>query len=671
MRIGRPSGLMLSFTAFYMRARARTFYAAIEQTKSDQEEKLMFKGLFFFIKQGWKYDKRYILWRVLYQFVNSMIPVAAALAPKYIIDELMGEARPERLVLYVGILAGYTFAAGALSVFFSMDGFTRRCRVAAEFDSEMHRRLARADLERLEDPDFLDMQEKAKKFLYSDWHGFGYLLDSALNIVGQVFTLLGVAAIIATLDIRVVLIFVALTGVGTFFEGRAKEKAAQLTEQVSADQRGWMYYSGLFDNAAYAKEIRLNAIGDWLLKRERKYFTRVIQNLKQQNDGFIRSGLIGSACTLLQQCAAYAWLIVRTGQGAISVGSFTMYVSAVTTFASALRTVLDNLTEIRVYDRFYDRLDEYLSVPARLRGDGGDGDGDGQNDRRACGSSRKGGRACGSSQQSGRADSQGGSLGKERKKQRAVLQGEHVIEFQNVSFRYSGSSTWALRNVSLTLKPGMKLAVVGENGAGKTTFVKLLTRLYDPTEGEILMDGVPIREYDYDSYMEVFSAVFQDYRLFSFSLEENVKLARPEDAGRVENALRRVGFGEKLDSLPKGIHTEVYKNFDETGFEPSGGEGQRIALARALYKDAAVVVLDEPTAALDPRAEFELYRHFDELTEGKTAVYISHRLSSTRFCDEIAVFAGGRIVERGTHEELMRRQGRYAELFEMQAQFYV
>ena len=597
----------------------------------------MFKGLSFFVKQGWKYDKCYILWNVFYQLVNSMIPVIAALAPRYIIDELMGEARPQMLVLYVGLPAGYTLIAGGLSVFFSMDGFTRRCRVAAEFDSGLHKRLARADLEQLENPDFLDMQEKAKKFLYSDWHGFGYLLDSALNIVGQVFTLAGVAAIIATLDVRVVLIFLVLTGAGTFAEGHAKERAAKLTEQISADQRGWMYYARLFENFGYGKEIRLNGIGNWLLKRERAFFTRVNDNLKQQNDGYIRSGLIGCGCTFLQQCTAYAWLILRTMQGGISVGSFTMYVSAVTAFASALRTVLDNLTEIRVYDRFYDRLDEYLSVPARLRGDD-----DGRNH-----------------DVSGR-----------KEKKRVLSEGEHVIEFRNVGFRYAGSDTWALRDVNLTLKPGARLAVVGENGAGKTTFVKLLTRLYDPTEGEIRMDGIPIQEYDYDSYMSAFSAVFQDYRLFSFSLEENVTLARPAEEGKAEDALRRAGFGEKLDSLSGGIHTAVYKNFDETGFEPSGGEGQRIALARALYRDAPIVVLDEPAASLDPRAEFELYRHFNELTEGKTAVYISHRLSSTRFCDEIAVFAGGRIVERGTHEELMERKGVYAELFEMQAQFY-
>ncbi len=203
----------------------------------------------------------------------------------------------------------------------------------------------------------------------------------------------------------------------------------------------------------------------------------------------------------------------------------------------------------------------------------------------------------------------------------------------------------------------------GENGAGKTTFVKLLTRLYDPTEGDIFLNGININ-------MSIFSTVFQDYKLFSFSLKDNVALALPMDEAKVQKVLRYVGFEEKLQKLPKGIETAIYKNFDESGFEPSGGEGQKIALARALYKGAPVVILDEPTAALDPRAEYEIYQQFNDMVKGKTAVYISHRLSSTKFCDVIAVFDGGRIVEYGSHEELMKRGGIYSELFNMQAQFY-
>ena len=211
---------------------------------------------------------------------------------------------------------------------------------------------------------------------------------------------------------------------------------------------------------------------------------------------------------------------------------------------------------------------------------------------------------------------------------------------------------------------------MGENGAGKTTFVKLLIRLYEPTEGQILLDGINIKDVDYEEYMSVFSTVFQDYKLFALPLKDNVALSLTKDESRIQNLLEYVGLGNTLRKLPKGMDTHVYKNFDKDGFEPSGGEGQKIAIARALYKDAPIVILDEPTAALDPRAEYQIYQQFNQMVNGKTAVYISHRLSSTKFCDVIAVFSQGKIIEYGTHEELLEKQGIYSELFSMQAQFY-
>lgn len=585
----------------------------------------MFKGLYFFIRQGWKYDKRYILWRIFYQFVNSLIPVIATIMPKYIIDELMGGRDVKKLLWYVGILMGYTLLATCLSNYFGWDGGSRRNKVATEFSSDLHRRLVQADYERLEDPKFLDMQQKAEKFLFCDWHGFGYLLDCAMNIVGQCFTLIGISAIIATLDFRIVIVFLIFVILSAKAEGKAKKEAMRLSQKAVAYERGWQYYSGLFEDFTYGKEIRLNSMGQWLLSRERRYFEKVNDNVKQQNNYFIKAGNLGALFTFIQQGVAYGYLIYSIFKGMISIGSFTMYIGAVTTFTSALKNVIASLTEIRAYDMYYDDLDEYLSVPMRLR--------------------------------------EG-----ERKDIQAK---EYTIEFKQVSFKYPGSEKYALKDVNLTIKNGEKLSIVGENGAGKTTFVKLLTRLYDPTEGEILLNGVNIKEIDYESYMSIFSAVYQDYKLFSFSLKDNVALARPVDEGRLQKILEKVGLKEKLKKLPKGIETSVYKNFDETGFEPSGGEGQKIALARALYKDAPFVILDEPTAALDPKAEYEIYQQFNDMVEGKTAVYISHRLSSTKFCDVIAVFKGGEIVEYGTHEELMEKEGLYQQLFHMQAQFYV
>lgn len=585
----------------------------------------MFKGIIFFIKKGWIYDKYYIIWRVLYQLVNSMIPIVATLMPKYIVDELMGEKNLQKLMLYVGIMAGYTLLASVFSNYFCWDGFSRRCRVNAEFDSELHRHLAEADYECLEKPEFLDMQEKAKKFLYCDQHGFGYLLDCAMNIMGHFLTLIGISAIIATFDWRIIAVFMIFVLLGTGIEGKAKKRAMQLSQEIISDTRGWTYYAGLFERFEYGKEIRLNAMGEWLLSRERQYFQKVNANLKQQNDNYIRAGNWNALFTFFQQGITYVYLVYCIIKDTISIGSFTMYVSAVTTFAASLRCAINGITEIRAYDMYYDKLDEYLAVPTK-RGKG---------------------------------------------LQQEVPVGDFSIEFRHVSFQYPGSETYALKDINLIIKGGQKLSIVGENGAGKTTFVKLLTRLYEPTEGDIFLNGVNIKDIAYDQYMSVFSTVFQDYKLFSFSLKENIAMAMPIYEGKVREVLRYVGLDEKLEKLPKGIDTPIYKNFAEAGFEPSGGEGQKIALARALYKDAPIVILDEPTAALDPRAEYEMYQQFNDMVQGKTAVYISHRLSSTKFCDVIAVFRGGRIVEYGSHEELMENKGVYSELFSMQAQFYV
>ena len=286
---------------------------------------------------------------------------------------------------------------------------------------------------------------------------------------------------------------------------------------------------------------------------------------------------------------------------------------------------MNSIVEIRAYDMYYDQLDEFLSISESLR----------------------------------------------EGRQLPAPQGPRLIEFRDVGFRYPGTEKWALRHINLVLKPGEKLSIVGENGSGKTTLVKLLCRMYAPTEGGIFMDGVNICDIDHDEYTNLFSAVFQDFQLFAASLRDNVALGRDVPDSLIGAALSQVGLSNFCSGLPRGLDTHMSRQFDEQGVEPSGGEAQRIALARALVRNAPIVLLDEPTAALDPRAEYEIYRGFYSLTGDKSAVYISHRLSSARFCDRIAFLDAGAMLEYGTHEQLMRANGRYAELFRMQAQFYV
>jgi ATP-binding cassette subfamily B protein/ATP-binding cassette subfamily C protein len=307
------------------------------------------------------------------------------------------------------------------------------------------------------------------------------------------------------------------------------------------------------------------------------------------------------------------------------IGSFTMYLAAINSFSGAMFSLMDSVVDLRRFSDFYEAVDKYLNMEKRLR---------------------------------------------EGKRLPLARSEDPVIEFRNVSFRYPNQEKYTLKNVNITIKGGQKLSIVGENGAGKTTFIKLLTRFYRPTEGAIYLNGVDIQDYDYDNYADMFSVLFQDFALFVMPLRDNITLGRPIEDRDIVTALEQSGFKDKFDKLEKGLDTAVYKTFDETGFEPSGGEGQKIAMARALLKGAPVVILDEPTAALDPRAEYEMYMRFNEMVHKKTAIFISHRLASVKFCDAVAVFKDGEIAEYGTHDDLMKKQGFYNELFTMQAQFY-
>lgn len=252
----------------------------------------------------------------------------------------------------------------------------------------------------------------------------------------------------------------------------------------------------------------------------------------------------------------------------------------------------------------------------------------------------------------------------------AVEENETVISVHSLSQTFS-DGFHALIDVNANLPEGKVIAILGQNGSGKTTFIKLLCRLYDPTEGEILLNGVNIQKYDYDEYMSVFSVVFQDFSLFSFKIGEVVASSKTFDENKVRECLQKANFGDKLHEMPEGVHTYLYKGYDQSGIEISGGEAQKIALARALYKDSPFILLDEPTAALDPISEYEVYSNFNAISGDKTTVYISHRLASCRFCNKIVVFDDGKIVQHGSHEELLSDvNGKYHELWNAQAQYY-
>ena len=584
----------------------------------------MFRALRFFFRYGWKYDRLYVIEKILFQLTNSFVPLVLTILPKLIIDELMGLQRPEHLIAYIAVLTGLVFFANAVSAFLEKDSFSHRLNVDAAFGQALHKTQAEADLAVLEDPEYLDLKQKAEKFLTCDWHGFGYLLDCALDIGGQLLTLASIAVIVSMMSGTFILLFAATTALSSLAEFHAKRKANALYDRVISAQRGWKYYGDLFGDFRFGKEIRLNRIAKWLLDREKEYLQETTDLMRKQNNYYIRSGIVAAACGFAQQAASYAFVCVRVLRGSIGIGDFTMYTAAITAFALALRKVIGNVIEIQNYDRYFQDVERYLHLPKTIR--------------------------------------EGRNL--------PLPEGPYRIEFRDVGFRYPGQDTWALRHLNPVLEPGKKLSIVGENGAGKTTFVKLLMRLYDASEGVILLNGMDIRELDPDAYIAIFGTAFQDFKLFSFSVKDNIALGKPCSDDQAEQLLKTAGLSQRISTLEKGVHTFVNREFDEHGFEPSGGEAQKLALARALFRNSPIIILDEPTAALDPRAEFELYQHFSDIVDGKSAVFISHRLSSAQFCDNIAVFSKGELKEYGSHSELIEKAGLYADLYSMQAQFY-
>ncbi len=324
----------------------------------------------------------------------------------------------------------------------------------------------------------------------------------------------------------------------------------------------------------------------------------------------------------------YVLVCLKAWTGAFGIGSITQYVGAITAMCGGVRGIFIVATDMCMNACFLDSIKKYLEIPDHMYQ---------------------------------------GSLTTEKRSDR-----KYEVEFKNVSFKYPGTEQWVLRNVSMKFRIGSRIAIVGENGSGKSTFIKLLCRLYDPQEGEILLNGIDIRKYKYEDYMELFSVVFQDFQLLAGALGSNVAGSKEYDRERAEKALSDAGFTERLASMEKGLDTSIYREFDENGIEPSGGEAQKIAIARALYKNAPFLILDEPTAALDPIAEAEIYAQLNKIAGDKTSIYISHRLSSCRFCEEILVFDEGSIVQQGSHEKLLEQEkGKYHALWNAQAQYYV
>jgi len=581
--------------------------------------------------------------------VSALAPYVTVWFSAQLLGELSGLRRPEILqkwavwtVLCVGAAALLSALTSRWRECVSDDMWARKEQIFIEKQFSM-------DYAALDDQQNRDLREKIKEI--DRWSGWGYSVipDFFEDTLKSVFGILGGVALTASLFtvkvpgtagamtilnhplaavilLAAMLFFSFLVG---FFEGKASECWNSLGDVATFGNRMFSFFGFIGTKRGRDADIRMYNQQNLVLKYWSMKGTfstgGAMQRMAKGKMGLCEA--IGAAFPSVFTGFVYLFTCLKAWAGAFGVGSVTQYVGAVTALSNHVAKLFEIYGTMKANAGSLERIYQFLDIPNAMYQ---------------------------------------GSLTTEKRSDR-----KYEVEFRNVSFRYPGSNRWSLKNVSVKFQLGKRLAIVGENGSGKTTFIKLLCRLYDPQEGQILLNGIDIRKYNYRDYMNIFSIVFQDFQLLSQPIGANVAGCSDYDREKVTKALLDAGFGDRLETLPKGLDTYLYRDFAEDGIDVSGGEAQKIAIARALYKDAPFIVLDEPTAALDPIAEAEIYSKFNEIVGDKTAIYISHRLSSCKFCDEIAVFHEGTVVQRGTHVELVAdASGKYHELWNAQAQYY-
>lgn len=586
----------------------------------------------------------------LYAAFKSLSPYVLIWLSAQIIGELTGARDAHRLT----VLAVAAVAAAALLPLITA-ALKRRQTVL--YDNSFYinqkiyaNKLLDMDFPRLDDPKTHD--DLSQILQNENWSGYGLgrVLDVETKLPMSVFGVLGVVALTVTLftqrvpesagawtvlnhplfPLGCLLLLALLSVLPSLCMNRASMLTAELAPLARLGNRFFNFFAVMaISDRDRASDIRMYNQQD-ICESYASSDTPFSPDGPFAKLAWGRGGvlmIVSALFSVLFTVAAYLFVCLKALAGAFGAGSVVQYVSALTALSGHLSQLVVYGGDVRSNAPFLQDLFAFLDTPNEMYQ---------------------------------------GSLTTEKRSDR-----KYEIEFRDVSFHYPGTETWALRHLSVKFEIGKKLAVVGPNGSGKTTFIKLLCRLYDPTEGEILLNGIDIRKYNYREYMDVFSVVFQDFQLLAFSLGQNVAAAPEYDRARAEKALAQAGFGDRLKALPLGTETSLFRDFDENGVEVSGGEGQKIAIARALYKDAPFLILDEPTAALDPIAEAEIYEKLNDMVGDKTAIYISHRLSSCKFCDEIVVFDAGKIIQQGAHETLLADEsGEYAQLWNAQAQYY-
>ena len=594
--------------------------------RGNKKKGTLLSNLKYIMGYAWSQDKVLFAQCGVYTILASIAPFIGIFLPKFLIDELLGQRRIEIILM---TLIGFFLLSSVVnySIAWLRCAYSPRVtKIRTDYITMISDKIMKMDFKNTEDPEVLNKIKSVMNAVMSNNTGVEGVYHTLLGLFGRLTAFVGYITIVLFLSpwillflIINVLISYALTMRVKKYEYSQKEKAAD------KDRRTFYVFDTMYD-FAYGKDIRIYDLKNILIDKFKKFRGERIDISNDVQEKQLKVKIVDVILLVIRECVVYGYLIYNVLFTGMGIGDFTMYFSTINGFGDWMKGILGDLAHIKAQNMYLDDMREFLEIKSE-----------------------------------------------DKEKTRDIpIDSSYEIEFKNVSFKYPKTDKYIYKNLSLKIKKGQRLAIVGINGAGKTTFVKLLCRLYEPTSGEILINGVNIKDFSKEEYYKILSVVFQDIKTFAFTVAENVSLENLEDVDRekVLHCIEKAGVGDKINSLQKGIDTSLLKILDGEGVELSGGENQKLALARALYKNGKIVILDEPTSALDAVAEYNIYKGFDELIGDKTAIYISHRLASTKFCDVIAFFENGEIVEYGTHEELLKKNGKYSDMFNIQAQYY-
>ena len=582
----------------------------------------------YLLKEAWRSKRILYLYFVLNIVFTLILSAAAILTPRYLIAELTGEARVKAVITIAAVFFVATAAAGTISAVVKAGYEMDISRFRYSFISRMKEKIMRVRYEKLEDP----------KYLNEFWRVTSATSDIEFGVQGiltQLFVLSanGVSAVfylsvLGKLNFLIVLLLIADIYMVYLLREKASKYEVEISRKASPFGRRQRYLTNVMGNLAYGKDLRIYGLSNILLEKlilNHKSRRKIDVDIQKHHYG---ADLAESILSCVRDIIIYSYLICSVLEGRISIADFTMCFMAAATLTVTLEKVFEDMAFVKG-DLFpIDEMRTFLDLPN---------------------------------------EDEGGP-----KEPVPVPQADHYeITFRHVSFHYPGTDENVYTDFNFTIKAGKKLAIVGINGAGKTTLVKLVTRLYDPTEGEILLNGTDIRRFALQDYRNLLAAVFQDINLFAMTFQENITCEEGGvDGERLLAAIEEAGLSAFYEQHGKNPDLPLTKYLYHDGVDVSGGEKQKIGIARALYKNGKILIFDEPTAALDAHAEYTLYHELAEISKGRTLLFISHRLASTRFCDEIALIDGGRVAELGTHEELLEKKGKYYQMFMAQKKYY-